>query len=243
MKKICLALMCFLPLLGNAQQKTAGTITYEYQYDWLKAIERNKFMSKEERERALQTWKNDQTDKTKMQLVFNTSGSNYERSPEERGSSWQKTEYKVDRDFTNQKVLETQLISGKVYTVEDSLYSFPWKIKSEIKEVAGYLCMLATTYDSLSNSSVDAWFTTDIPVNIGPEDFMGLPGMILEVNINDGVVNIAAVSVKINESQELPKAAKKTKGKKYKREEYELARAKYIKDMEAAKSMPWGLRY
>lgn len=226
----------------SAQQNLAGTITYEYQYDWLKSIERDRFMTKEEKERALQTWKNDQNWKTKMLLTFNTLGSHYEKSPEERGSSWQKTDFSVSRDLVNNKVLETQMIGGKVYMVDDSLYNYEWKIKSEIKEVAGYLCMLATTYDSQRNYTIEAWFTTDIPVSLGPEDFMGLPGMILEMNIDGGVVNIAAVSIKLNPEQALPKQSK-VKGKRYLRADYQKAKLKYIKDAEEARQMPWGLRY
>ncbi len=224
-------------------QKTAGTIRYDYSQDWLKSIEKNKFMNNEQKQRALQTWKNDQAYKTGTQLTFNNEGSWYGVAADERGNSWQKTEYWVRRDFTNNKVLETQMISGKVYIVEDEIYSFPWKIKSEIKEVAGYLCMLATTYDSLRNYSIEAWFTTDIPASVGPEEFMGLPGAILEVNIDEGVVLFTATSVTLNENQELPPLPKKVKGKRYTRDNYQAAVIKHVKDMEAARQMPWGLRY
>lgn len=240
MKKL-LALLLITTALQA--QKTAGVIRYEYAQDWLKSIEKNKFMNNEQKQRALQTWKNDQAYKTYTQLTFNSEGSWYGVASDERGNSWQKTEYWVSRDFTNNKVLETQMISGKVYIVEDSLYTLPWKIKSEIKEVAGYLCMLATTYDSLRNYSIEAWFTTDIPVSVGPEEFMGLPGAILEVNIDGGVTLITATSVKPDPSQALPPMPKKVKGKRYTKAQYQAAVVKYVKDMEAARQTPWGLRY
>lgn len=240
MKKLIVLLFITTALQA---QKTAGTIRYEYSQDWLKEIERNKFMSNEQKQRALQTWKNDQAYKTYMELNFNNEGSWYGAAPDERGNSWTKTEYWVRRDFANNKVLETQMISGKVYIVEDSLYTMPWKIKSEIKEVAGYLCMLATTYDSLRNYSMEAWFTTDIPASVGPEEFMGLPGAILEVTINEGVTVITATSVKLDPNQALPPLPKKIKGKRYTKPEYQAAVVKYVKDMEAARQMPWGLRY
>lgn len=240
MKKILILLLITTALQA---QKTAGTIRYEYSQDWLKSIEKNKFMNNEQKQRALQTWKNDEAYKTYTQLTFNNEGSWYGVASDERGNSWQKTEYWVRRDFTQNKVLETQMISGKVYIVEDSLYTFPWKIRSEIKEVAGHLCMLATTYDSLRNYSIDAWFTTDIPLSIGPEEFMGLPGAILEVNINDGVTIITATSVKADPNVTLPALPKKVKGKRYNKADYQAAVVKYVKDMEAARQMPWGLRY
>ncbi|MCD8539156.1 MAG: GLPGLI family protein [Leadbetterella sp.] len=240
MKKLLVLLLLSTALQA---QKTAGIIRYEYSQDWLKEIEKNKFMNNEQKQRALQTWKNDQAYKTGTELTFNNQGSYYGAAADERGNSWQKTEYWVRRDFSANKVLETQMISGKVYIVEDSLYTFPWKIKSEIKEIAGHLCMLATSYDSLRNYSVEAWFTTDIPLSVGPEEFMGLPGAILEVTVNEGVTVISATSVKLDETQALPPLPKKVKGKRYTKTEYQAAVQKYVKDMEAARQMPWGLRY
>lgn len=240
MKKIFLLVLITTALQA---QKTAGVIRYDYGFDRLKMIEKNKFLSNEQKQRALQTSKNYEMYKSGTELTFNTEGSYYGAAADERGNSWQKTEYWVRRDFTENKVLETQMISGKVYIVEDSLYAFPWKIKSEIKEVAGYLCMLATTYDSVRNYTIEAWFTTDIPLSIGPEEFMGLPGAILEVNIDEGVVLITATAVTLNEKQELPPLPKKVKGKRYTHIAYKEAVTKYVKTMEEAKQFPWGLRY
>ena len=240
MKKIFALLLITTALQA---QKTAGVIRYEFSWDRLKMIEKNKFLTNEQKQREMQTSKNYQSYKTYTELTFNNEGSWYGVASDERGNSWQKTEYWVRRDFTQNKVLETQMISGKVYIVEDSLYTLPWKIKSEIKEVAGHLCMLATTYDSLRNYAIEAWFTTDIPMNIGPEEFMGLPGAILEVNINEGVVVITATSVKPDANQALPPLPKKVKGKRYTRADFQAAVLKYVKDMEAARQSLWGLRY
>lgn len=241
MKKLLIVLLSAISFSTFAQ-KTAGTINYDFETDYLKMVEKNKFLSNEERQRALQTWKNDEAYKVKMQLVFNSTGSYYGKDPNEIGESWQKTEYWVRRDFTTNTVLETQMI-GKVMIVEDSLYSFSWKIKSEIKEVLGYLCMKAIAYDSLRNYDVEAWFTTDIPVSTGPEEFMGLPGAILELTINEGVVKVTATSVKLNKDQQLPPAPKKIKGKRFTKAMYNAEVAKYVKDSAERRQMPWWLRY
>lgn len=242
MKKYLVILLCTISW-GVFAQKNAGTINYDLEMDWLKMIEKNKFLSNEERQRALQTWKNDEAYKQNMQLAFNAQGSYYGTDPNERGNSWQKTEYWVRRDFTTNTVLETQMIGGKVLIVEDSLYSFPWKIKSEIKEVLGYLCMKATVYDTVRNYDIEAWFTTDIPASVGPEEFMGLPGAILEMVINDGVTKLTATSIKLNNDQQLPPPPKKIKGKRYTKQAYVGEVAKYVKDSNERKQMAWGLRY
>lgn len=238
-------LILFLSVMsfGTFAQKTAGTINYDFETDWNKAIEKSKFLSNEQRQRALQIRKNWNSYKMNMQLAFNPQGSYYALDPTESGNSWEKTEYWVRRDFTTNTVLETQMIGGKVMIVEDSLYSFPWKIKSEIKEVAGYLCMKATLFDSVRNYDIEAWFTTDIPVSVGPEEFMGLPGAILEMVINDGVVKVTATSVKLNKEQQLPALPKKVKGKRYTKALYKSEVAKYVKDSEERREMPYELRY
>ena len=240
MKKILILLLISTALHA---QKTGGTIRYDFGWDYLKRIEKNKFLNNEQKQRALQTWKNDEVYKTGMQLQFNPEGSYNGQAADERGNSWQKTEYWIRRDFTQNQVLETQMIGGKVYIVEDSLYTFPWKIRNEIKEVAGYLCMLATAYDPVRDYTIEAWFTTDIPANVGPEEFNGLPGAILQVIIDEGVVTITATSVALNENQELPALPRKVKGKRYTRADYREAVTKYVKDMEEARQIAWGLRY
>jgi GLPGLI family protein len=242
MKNLIITLLTFLTVQTFAQ-KDAGIISYTYERDWLKMIEKDKSMSNDEKARALQTWKNDATSKQYMDLQFNPKGSLYEKGANERGSSWEKVSYSVRRDFENQKVYETQMIAGKVQLVEDSLYTYPWKIKSEIKEVAGYLCMLATTYDTLRKYDVQAWFTTDIPVGVGPEDFHGLPGAILELNVNDGVVVITATAIKLNPAQQVPALPKKSKGKKITREVYHENLKKFFKASEKDGGGFWGLRY
>ena len=242
MKKFLILLLSVISF-GSFAQKMGGTINYDFEIDWLKMIEKSKFMSNDERLRAQQTWKNDEAFKENMQLAFNPKGSYYGIDPNERGNSWQKTEYWVRRDFETNKVLETQMIGGKVLIVEDNLYSYQWKIKTEIKEVAGYLCMLGTTYDSVRNYTIDAWFTTDISASVGPETFMGLPGAILEMSINDGVVKLTATSVKLNDEQQLPALPKKIKGKRYTKQQYDAEVAKYVKDAEERREMAWGLRY
>ncbi|MFS0489220.1 GLPGLI family protein [Leadbetterella byssophila] len=239
---IRIIILCLLALPSLAQ-KTAGTINYTVTKDWIKFFQNNKYLTNEEKSRASLTWKNDPHSTQKMQLRFTAQGSHYGKDQDERGSSWQKVDYEVWRDFTKNTVKETQLIAGKVYQVEDSLYTYPWKIKSEIKEVAGYLCMLATTFDPQRNVEIQAWFTTDIPVGVGPDDFLGLPGAILEVDVDNGTIVFQATKVSLDPNQSLPPLPKKTKGKIIRRTDYLAALDKYIKDSEKLREAPWGLRY
>ncbi|MGB1232522.1 MAG: GLPGLI family protein, partial [Winogradskyella sp.] len=62
-----------------------------------------------------------------------------------------------------------------------------------------------------------AWYTPQIPVSNGPEDFWGLPGLILE--IQDGKLTIACTEIVINPKEKIeikkPKKGKKVTQKKF----------------------------
>lgn len=243
MKKIFFAILILGSWAAYSQPKTAGVIRYDFAEDYNKKIEKNKFLSEDEKNRQLQARKNFEAYVDPMQLTFNTEGFYYGKPDDARGSAWSKNEYWVRRDFENRTVLESQELNRKTHIVEDDIYTFPWKIKTEIKEVAGYMCMSATYYDSVANYEVKVWFTTEIPVAVGPEEFMGLPGAILEVNIDDGVYMVTATSVSLKDNQELPKLPKRIRGKRYTRKQYQEARAKVFKDAEVKKDMWVWVRY
>ena len=90
--------------------------------------------------------------------------------------------------------------------VKDQLLSIDWELGSESKEVGGYTCFKATavvpkeslkwfnfswsdlaspseaTEKDIKLSQVEAWYTMQIPLQHGPAEFWGLPGLILEVS-------------------------------------------------------------
>ena len=120
---------------------------------------------------------------------------------------------------------------GKIYIIEDSLYVPEWKIHNDLKEVAGHICMKAFWEDTIKNQKVVAWFAQDIPHSGGPERFCGLPGMILEVDVNKVAMVITADKIemkKMTKEMELPK---KFKGKKITEAEYQDVLKKYIKEL------------
>lgn len=55
-----------------------------------------------------------------------------------------------------------------------------------------------------------AWYTPEIPVNQGPENYWGLPGLILE--INDGTTTILCSKIVLNAKEKVEiKPSKKEK--------------------------------
>ena len=94
-----------------------------------------------------------------------------------------KGSFYYDREFND-------LIYRRETYGETFLISYPeteWKVTNETKKINGYLCGKAIT-TIVENSRVKrtstiiAWFAFDLPYNFGPNQFIGLPGLVLELN-------------------------------------------------------------
>ena len=231
-------------------QKTEGVVTYQRTSYWIKIMNRLPFLSREEKDRVAQTWKNEDGEgqKDKMKLIFNEKGSLYTHEDQQGQSedgrwSWQKDDFFISRSF--EKATQTDIIEtlGKTYIIDDSLKTPVWKVMNQIKDVNGYICMKAETTDPIRGQKIAAWFAQDIPVPAGPERHFGLPGLIMELDINDGDVIIEAINVTFKPvANEL--VLPKTKGKKIKEKEYDSLLSKHIADSIKANRNPyWSVRY
>lgn len=136
---------------------------------------------------------------------------------------------------------ETEVFS-KPFLVEDQLEKRDWELTDETKKIGEYTVYKAIYTDiresrtlSLSSMSdgenseesaepevrmdttqITAWYTPQIPVSQGPDDYWGLPGLIME--LSDGRMSYACTKVILNPEKEV-KIKKPKKGKKVTREE------------------------
>ncbi|MEP6927925.1 MAG: GLPGLI family protein, partial [Ginsengibacter sp.] len=115
------------------------------------------------------------------------------------------------KNFSTQKQVEKRELADKDYIIEDSLHIMNWKPIDETKTILGYHCKKASGKTE-RGSEVEAWYTEEIPVSSGPETFNGLPGMILQVDINKEEFVITAVS--IDKSADRKELKAPVKGKK-----------------------------
>jgi GLPGLI family protein len=233
------------PLLA---QNLQGEITYERVYHWTKIYSRLSYLSNEEKDRIKQTWGNDDEYKQKMTLFFNEKQSyySYPKVEENDGSwSWTKSDYKVYRNFEKEKRTDIIGMLGKTYIVEDSLKAPSWKVMNKIKEVAGRMCMMAVTEDTIKGQKITAWFANDLAVSAGPELYSGLPGMILELEINDGEIVVSATEIKMQPvAEEDISLPKKMKGRKIDNKQYQELIAAHIRDSIKAHRNPfWAMPY
>ena len=100
-----------------------------------------------------------------------------------------------------------------------------WKLSQETKQIRNYTCFNAVTTrktkDKEGNDEdkiIEAWYTPQIPVNFGPKEYNGLPGLILEVQ--EGKLNIVASKIELNIKEaviiEKPKRGKKVTEEEFK---------------------------
>jgi GLPGLI family protein len=82
---------------------------------------------------------------------------------------------------------------------------------------------------------VTAWYTLDIPVNHGPGDYWGLPGLILELNSGNTTVLCSKIVLNPKEKMEIKEP---TKGKEVSQEEYDEIIQEKMKEMEERMGNP-----
>lgn len=245
MKKIAILLIFSFPSFCQ-QVKQEGIVHYERRTFWANIMNRLTYLSTEEKDRIKLTWGSiDEGWKQNMTLAFNPKQSLYaygEDNPEE-GWVGRKETFFLTKNFETERSTDYIEMLGKSYIVDDSLRSPKWKILNQIKEVAGFICMKAITEDTIKKQKIVAWFAQDIPVPAGPERYFGLPGLILELDINDGDVTIIANKIEWKKlTNELN--LKKLKGKKITDAEYNKIIADFIKEsIKGFRNPYWGLRY
>ncbi len=84
----------------------------------------------------------------------------------------------VSQQLSDDLVVMKRTVFENEYLVKDSLVKYEWKITGEVRDIAGFECKKATT-KICDSVVIVAFYTDQIPVKAGPENFNGLPGMIM----------------------------------------------------------------
>ena len=136
------------------------------------------------------------------------------------------------------------MMYGNVKPCTSKVRRMTTKVMNKIKEIAGYMCMMAVTEDTIKDQKITAWFADNLPVTAGPELYGGLPGMILELDINDGDITVTAKKVEMKTITEEIGVPKKLKGKKITNQQYDQLLSTHIRDSIKAHRNPyWALPY
>jgi GLPGLI family protein len=98
------------------------------------------------------------------------------------------------RNYNSGRVLEEANLAETKYIITDTLRQQPWKLSEETVTLLGHPCKKATT-TTTRGGKVVAWYTGDIPIPVGPEQFNGLPGAILKLDVDDGTIVFTAKEI------------------------------------------------
>ncbi|MBF0597506.1 GLPGLI family protein [Faecalibacter rhinopitheci] len=85
----------------------------------------------------------------------------------------------VFKNISTKSYMKEVNMMSKTYTVKDDLPNFDWKLTRETRTILGNEARKATA--EKDGKVITAWYSTKIPAKNGPENYWGLPGLILEV--------------------------------------------------------------
>jgi GLPGLI family protein len=169
------------------------------------------------------------------EAVYTNKGMGKDQNFESKEDNGQvKITFKIPESvfYTNlgdKSFIHETAIMDKPFLVEDNVVPYKWQITGEQKMILDLPCQKAILQDD--NQEVIVWFTSRIPVSIGPNDLNGLPGLILIAEYPKRNRAIVAESI-----AELPNDyvfAKPKDGKKVKKAEFDKIKAEKDKEMGA----------
>lgn len=132
----------------------------------------------------------------------------------------QRPQMDMYRNFDSQTFITLTDFAGKKFRIEDTLKAVSWKFVQETKQIAGFKCSKATFRNETNKQDIVAWYTDAIVCPSGPQNHWGLPGMILEIDINEGGTVITAKKVEfksVEKEVKMPKDGKKVTAKEFKK--------------------------
>lgn len=136
-------------------------------------------------------------------------------------------------DLNNKLSLHQTSFMGKEFLISAELIKPKWKLTGEKIKYLGYVCQKAemTLVEDEKEKNVVAWFTSEIPVAIGPDKYNQLPGAILMISVDNGKKEIKATKVELKPNEETLLEQPKN-GKKVSMAEYEEIIDKKMKELE-----------
>lgn len=154
----------------------------------------------------------------------------------------------------NRKVTESEIL-GKQFLIVDELKCPEWKLYNQTKKIGDFECYKAETtikvtenelkeYDEYlkkeevkpslfklekpKDQIITAWYTNEIPISFGPNNFCGLPGLILEINDENLIILCTKITLK---KQEKTKIKEPNRGKKVSQKEFDAIEKKKMETL------------
>ncbi len=158
----------------------------------------------------------------RMRLMLNTQNSG--------------THYK---NIETKQYVAQKDVFGKQFLIKDSLQNYNWQLSDEVKTIGKYICFKATAIipkittkpsENLEDNitTVTAWYTVEIPISQGPDMFWGLPGLILELKVDNRILLCSKIELNLEEELIITPPEK---GKKVTQEKFNEIFAKKAKKL------------
>ena len=133
-------------------------------------------------------------------------------------------------NYEDGTVTETYEFLNRTFRIPGIQPSYAWKLSGEQSEFLGYTVQKATAEQD--STTIEAWFTPEIPASAGPGLFGGLPGMILVISVNDGHTVYSATEVNLTMVED-GVIKPSDDGQEVSRDEYEQIVAEKLEELEA----------
>jgi GLPGLI family protein len=149
------------------------------------------------------------------------------------------------KNIADQSYVQEREVMGKEYLIQEKSEPFEWELSGETKKVGNYTVQKAsftkivdskrfstgmTEMENVKDTlQVTVWFTPEIPVSHGPENYFGLPGLILEVQ-NLGRTLICE-KIELNPSADPVVIERPSKGKEISLDEFKKIEEEGMKQM------------
>ena len=183
----------------------------------------NKTQSLYEEQKSLE--KPQMTDGMSVSISYSTAGKKYINTKEQSS------------------IVEDEIF-GKEFLIVEPLVQPEWKLINESKKIGEYNCFKAELVIPVSQKQLEAyeeflkkeeikpalfkmdepkdqvitvWYTPEIPVSFGPDNYWGLPGLILEVNDGRYIILCSKVTLSNNDKTKIkaPNTGEKVSQKKF----------------------------
>ncbi|WP_179352973.1 GLPGLI family protein [Winogradskyella vidalii] len=183
---------------------------------------------------------NNTIDEMEFELMFNDSLASY-RKLKKLNSDSQSSSMNLATAFSgysgpyyfNLKTRQSLREQGK-YIIEKDFEDYDWTLTKEKMMIDSLTCYKATTILKQQGrrgeilKPVIAWYTTDINLQVGPDGFSGLPGLIIQLEVDKVITTLQ--KIKFLEKKidiDIP-----TKGKKMTEQEYAILMKDLVENRE-----------
>ena len=100
-------------------------------------------------------------------------------------------------NLKDKKIYQQTFHKNKEILIEANQDNYQWEITDETKDIQGFTCYKALLKFKDRKPTFIAWFAPELPYPTGPLEFVGLPGLILELRTPFYVYGAKSINFKL----------------------------------------------